>query len=242
MERIGLAIAALGVAAATLTACSGDDGGDGGDDFAKSPAEDIVAAAKSDMGDLKAVKVSGTVNNDGQEISIDIQSSSDGDCTGSIGVDEGTAELLGVGGDTWMRPDEAFWRSFAGENAEQVLTLVGDKWVVIPAEDDSFNQFCDVDALLDQLLKEDDEEDESTYSVTGTEELDGDEVVLVDNEDPEDGTSTGYVLVDDPHYLVKIEKTDGEDTGTVTFSEFDEEFDVEAPAEDDVVDLGSLGS
>ncbi|HEY1133424.1 MAG TPA: hypothetical protein VGE77_02525 [Nocardioides sp.] len=239
MDRIGLAIAALGVAAATLTACSGDDGGD---DFAKSPAEDIVAAAKSDMGDLKAVKVSGTVNNDGQEISIDIQSSSDGDCTGSIGVDEGTAELLGVGGDTWMRPDEAFWRSFAGENAEQVLTLVGDKWVVIPAEDDSFNQFCDVDALLDQLLKEDDEEDESTYSVTGTEELDGDEVVLVDNEDPEDGTSTGYVLVDDPHYLVKIEKTDGEDTGTVTFSEFDEEFDVEAPAEDDVVDLGSLGS
>lgn len=237
MERIGLAIAALGVAAATLTACSGDDGGD---DFAKSPAEDIVAAAKSDMGDLKAVKVSGTVTNDGQEISIDIQSSSEGDCTGSIGVDEGTAELLGVGGDTWMRPDEAFWRSFAGENAEQVLTLVGDKWVVIPAEDDSFNQFCDVDELLDQLLKDDDEEDESTYSVTGTEDLDGDEVVLVDNEDPEDGTSTGYVLVDDPHYLVKIEKTDGEDTGSVTFSEFDEEFDVEAPAEDDVVDLGSL--
>ncbi len=239
---MGLALAALGVASA-LTACSGDDGGDGGDDggdFASSPAEDIVAAAKADMADLEAVKVSGTVTNDGQEISIDIQSSSDGDCTGSIGVDDGTAELLGVAGETWMRPDEAFWRSFAGGNAEQVLTLVGGKWVVIPSEDDSFNQFCDVDELLDQLLKDDDE-DESTYSVQGTEDLDGDEVVLIDNEDPEDGTSTGYVLVDSPHYLVKIEKTDGEDTGSVTFSEFNEEFEVEAPAKDDVVDLESLG-
>lgn len=234
--HIGLALAALGVTAA-LTGCSGDDGSD----FAESPAEDIVAAAKADMGDLKALKVSGTVNNDGQEITIDLQVGSGGDCTGSIGVDDGTAELRGVGGDTWMRPDEAFWRSFAGDSAEQVLSLVGDKWVVIPADEESFNQFCDVNDLLDELLKDQDEEDKSTYTVTGTEDLDGDEVVLVDNEDPEDGTSTGYVLVDDPHYLVKIEKTDGEDSGTVSFSEFDEDFDVEAPAEDEVIDLNTLG-
>ena len=224
MKRMGLALAALGVAAA-LTGCSGDDGDGGnggsgggdGEDFAKGSPDDIVATAKSDMADLESVKVTGTVSSDGQEITIDIQSSSAGDCTGSIGVDDGTAELLGVGGETWMKPDEAFWSSFAGPNAEQVLALVKDKWVVVPAEDDSFNQFCDVDELLDQLLKED-EEDGSTYSVQGTEDLDGQEVVLVDNEDPEDGTTTGYVLVDSPHYLVKIEKTDGEDTGSVTFS------------------------
>ncbi|WP_459969976.1 hypothetical protein, partial [Nocardioides pyridinolyticus] len=233
MERIGLALAGLGIASAALTACGGDDG----DDFAKGPAEDIVAAAKTDMGELKAVKVAGTVTNDGQEITIDIQASSDGDCTGSIGVDGGTAEVLGVAGETWMRPDEAFWRSSAGENADQVLTAVGDKWVVIAPEDDSFNQFCDLDELLDQLLEDD---DQSTYSVDGTDELDGDEVVRVENEDPEEGTSTGYILVDEPHYLVKIEKTEGEDTGSVTFSEFDEEFDVEAPAEDEVVDLEAL--
>lgn len=235
MARIGLALAALGTAA-VLTACSGDDGGD----FAEGNADDIVAEAKSDMGDLEAVKVSGAVDNDGQEVQIDIQASSDGDCTGSIGVDDGTAELLGVGGETWMKPDEAFWSSFAGENAQAVLSAVGDKWVVIPEDDDSFNTFCDVDLLLDELLK--DEDDGSTYSNEGTEELDGEDVVAIDNEDPEDGTSTGYVLVDDPHYLVKIEKTDGASTGTVTFSEFDEEFEVEAPAADDVVDLSTLGT
>ena len=229
------ALAGLGVAGA-LTAC-------GGGDFAEKPADEIVEAAKSAMGDLEAVKVSGTVTSDGQEITIDLQASSDGDCTGSIGIDDGAADLVGVDGETWMKPDEAFWRAFAGENADRVLALVGDKWVVFPEEPgESFDQFCDVDDLLDQLLKDEDEEDESTYSVSGTDEVDGQDVVLVDNEDPEDGTSTGYVLVDDPHYLVKIEKTDGADGGAVTFSEFDEEFDVEPPAAEDVVDLSTLGT
>ncbi|GAB3195880.1 hypothetical protein GCM10027062_03800 [Nocardioides hungaricus] len=243
LARIGSAVATLGVAA-TLTACSGGDGGGdgggGGNDFATSPAKDIVAETKADMGDLEAVKVSGTVTTNGQQITIDLQASSEGDCTGSIGIDDGTAELLGVGGETWMRPDEAFWRSFAGQNAEQVLTLVGDKWVVIPAGGKSFGQFCDLDDLLNQLLE--DEDDGSTYSVTGTDDLDGDEVVLVDNEDPKNGTSTGYVLVDEPHYLVKIEKTEGDDIGTVSFSAFDEAFQVEAPTADQVVDLNTIGS
>ena len=70
--------------------------------------------------------------------------------------------------------------------------------------------------------------------------MDGDDVVKVENNDPEDGPSIGYVLADDPHYLVKVERTEGDEQGSVTFSDFDEEFDVEAPADDDVVDLSSL--
>ncbi|GAA1150973.1 hypothetical protein GCM10009606_31960 [Nocardioides aquiterrae] len=193
------------------------------------------------MADLKAVKVAGEITSSGQAISIDLQANSDGDCTGSLGIGDGTAELLGVGGDTWMKPDEAFWRSFAGDSADQVISIVGDKWVVVPEGDDSIKKFCDVNDLLDQLLK-DDNSDKSTYTKKGTDTVDGEDVVKVDNEDPQDGTSTGYVLVDDPHYLVKIEKTEGADTGSVTFSDFDEEFDVTAPAADEVVDLDNLGA
>ncbi len=235
MARIAMAVTGLG-AAVLLTACGG-----GGDGFADKSADEIVKTAKSDMGDLKAVKVSGSVTSDGQQIDIDLQASSEGDCTGTIGVAGGTTELLGVGGSTWMRPDEAFWRATAGDSADSVIATVGDKWVVVPAEDDSFNSFCNVDDLLDQMLK-DDNSDKSTYSKKGTEDVDGDETIKIDNEDPEDGTSTGYVLVDDPHYLVKIEKTDGADTGSVTFSEFDKEFDVEAPADDQVIDFDQLGA
>lgn len=234
MARIAMAVAGLG-AATVLTACGGGDG------FADKPADEIVSTSKSAMGELKTAKVSGSVTSDGQQIDIDLQASSEGDCTGTIGVAGGTTALLGVGGSTWMRPDEAFWRATAGDSADQVIAAVGDKWVVIPPEDDSFNSFCDLDDLLDQLLKEDDS-DGSTYSKNGTEEVDGEETLKIDNEDPKDGTSTGYVLADEPHYLVKIEKTEGADTGSVTFSQFDEEFEVEAPGDDEVVDLDQLGA
>jgi hypothetical protein len=233
MARIGLALAGISAFAA-LAAC-------GGSDFADESADTIVKASKDDMGDLKAVKVSGELTTNGQAISIDLQANADGDCTGSIGVADGKAELLGVAGDTWMRPDEAFWRSFAGDTADQVMSIVGDKWVVVPEGEDSIKQFCDVNDLLDQLLKDDDS-DKSTYTKKGTDTVDGEDVVKVDNEDPSTGTSTGYVLVDDPHYLVKIEKTEGEDTGSVTFSEFDKEFEVTAPADDEVIDLDNLGA
>jgi hypothetical protein len=233
MARIGLALAGISAFAA-LAAC-------GGSDFADESADTIVKASKDDMGDLKAVKVSGELTTNGQAISIDLQANADGDCTGSIGVADGKAELLGVAGDTWMRPDEAFWRSFAGDTADQVMSIVGDKWVVVPEGEDSIKQFCDVNDLLDQLLKDDDS-DKSTYTKKGTDTVDGEDVVKVDNEDPSTGTSTGYVLVDDPHYLVKIEKTEGEDTGSVTFSEFNEEFDVTAPGDDEVIDLDNLGA
>lgn len=235
MARIAMAAVGLGVAT-LLTAC----GGGGGDGFADKSADEIVKTAKSNMGDLTAVKVSGSVTSDGEQLDIDLQASSEGDCTGTLGIAGGSTELLGVGGSMWMRPDEAFWRASAGDNADAVIAAVGDKWVVLPESDDSFKTFCDVDELLDELLKEDDS-DNSTYSKNGTEDVDGDETIKIDNEDPEDGTSTGYVLVDEPHYLVKIEKTEGQDTGEVTFSGFDEEFDVEAPADDEVVDLSQLG-
>ncbi len=232
MARIGLAVAGIG-ALAVLTAC-------GGRDFADESADTILKASTDDMGDLTAVKVSGDLTTGGQAISIDLQLSSDGSCTGSLGIGDGTAELLGVDGTTWMRPDEAFWRSSAGARADDVIAVVGAKWVVVPDDEDSINQFCDVDDLLDRLLKSDD--DGSTYTKGGTDTLAGDDVVKIDTEDPEDGTSTGYVLVDDPHYLVKIEKTEGDGTGTVTFSAFDEEFDVTAPGADEVIDLDNLGA
>ena len=234
MTRIGLAVAGIGIAAA-LTACGGDSDSE---DFTDQSGAKIADASKKAMGDLDAVKVSGTVTTSGEDVTIDVQTNDKGDCTGSIGTGGGKAELLGSGGDIWFRPDEAFWRASAGDAADQIQTAVGDKWVVVPTNGDGFDQFCDVDDLLDELV-DSDEDDDKAYTVKDVEEVDGEDAVPVEQKD-DDGTSVGYVLVDDPHYLVKIEKTEGEDTGKVTFSEFDEEFDVEAPAEDEIVDLDNL--
>jgi hypothetical protein len=160
MTRIGLAVASIGLA--TLTACGGSDS----TDFADESAETIVDASKTAMKDLEAVKVSGSITTDGKDVQIDVQTNADGDCVGSIGVDGGTAEILGVDGSTWFRPDEAYWTATAGDSAPQIMELVGDKWVVVPGGDEGLGGFCDLDSLLDQLLEDKDAEAPADEDVT----------------------------------------------------------------------------
>jgi hypothetical protein len=235
--KVGMGLAALGLGAAVLTGCGSD--GDGGSDFEGQSADKIVTQAKDDMGKLKSVRIVGSITSDDQEIELDLQLSTDAECTGTVGLGGGSTELLGTDGSVWMKPDEAFWKAFAGGSAEQVMSVVGDKWVVMPSgSDSSFAEICDLDELFDELLQDD---DDTEYSKTGDDEVDGEKVLAIESKDDE-GTSTGYVLADSPHYLVKIEKTDGDEPGSVTLSEFDEPVEVEVPADDEVVDLNSLGS
>lgn len=227
--RAVLAVALVGLA----TGCGGDDkGGGGGDDFADKPAAEIADAAKADMKALDAVRYSGDITSGSDSISLDIQASSGGDCTGTLGLGDGTAEVLAKGGDLWFRPDEAFWRQQAPDQAEAIITAVGDKWVVDSNQE--FAQFCDLDKFFEQVFATPDSG--SKYKTVGTGELDGQQVVKVDNTSAK-GTSTGYVAVDDPHYLLKVERTEGDQPGKIEFSDFDDQFAVEAPADDEIIDL-----
>ena len=230
------AVAALAVLVLAAGCGSDDkDGGDSGDsDFAKQSGNKIAADAKADMKDLEAVKFSGEITTDGDKITLDIQASSAGDCTGTIGLGGGTAEILAKDGTNWFKPDEDFWRANAGDTADAIISAVGDKWVL--DTDSNFSQFCDLDAFFDNLFKDD--EGATEYKTTGTDEVDGEEVVKVEQKDDK-GTSVGYVLVDGDHYLVKLERTEGDEPGHLDFSDFDEEFDVTAPADDEVIDLGA---
>src|SRR3954471_16883600 len=94
------AVAALSVLVLAAGCGGKDDGGDSGGDsaFAKQSGDKIADAAKTDMKALDAVKFSGEINTDGDTIKVDIQTSSAGDCTGSIGIGDGTAEVAAKDG------------------------------------------------------------------------------------------------------------------------------------------------
>jgi hypothetical protein len=234
------AVAALSALLVLAAGCGGkDDDGDGagGADsaFAKQSGDKIAETAKAEMKALDEVKFTGEIASGGDSVSLDIQASSTGDCTGTIGIGDGTAEVLAKDGTNWFRPDEAFWRANAADSADAIIAAVGDKWVL--DTNANFAQFCDLEAFFDNVFK--DEGDGGTYKTTGTETIDGEDVVKVEQSD-DDGTATGYVLIDGKHYLVKIERTEGDEPGKIEFSDFNEKFDVEAPADDEVIDLDSL--
>ena len=105
------------------------------------------------MKDLDEVKFSGEITSDGSTRSPSTSRPTPaGDCTGSIGLGGGTAEVLAKDGTNWFKPDEAFWRANAADSgATRSSRAVGDKWVL--DTDSNFAQFCDLDAFFDNLFK-----------------------------------------------------------------------------------------
>jgi hypothetical protein len=236
------AAAALSVLLVLASGCGGKDDDSASDKtssaaaaFLKKPGDEIADAAKTDMKSLDTVKFSGEIKSDGESINLDIEASSAGDCQGTIGIGDGTAQVAAKDGTSWFKPDAAFWKASAEDNADAIIEAVGDRWVL--DSESNFQQFCDLDSFFDGVFKKDD--DASEYKVNGTDEVDGKKVVKVDQTDT-DGTATGYVLVDGKHYLVKIERTAGDQPGTLEFSDFNEEFTVDAPSEDEVIDLSQV--
>jgi hypothetical protein len=231
------AVATLGVVGVLVLAagCGGKDDGGGDSAFAKEEGDKIAAAAKADMKGLDEVKFSGEITSESEKITVDIQADSSGDCTGTIGLGGGTAKILAKDGTNWFKPDEEFWRANAGDSADAIIQAVGDKWVL--DTNSNFAQFCDLDAFFDNLFKDD--AGAGPYKNTGTDTIDGDKVVKVEQSDDQ-GTATGYVLVDGKHYLVKLERTEGNEPGHLDFTDFNKDFDVTAPSDDDIVDLNSL--
>jgi len=235
---IGFASAALvALAAGCGSDDDGDGGGDGGAEFTKQSAEKIADAAKEAMGDLDGVTIGGTLSTEGQEIELDMSIGTGGNCTGSFTIQGASAEVLGVDGTTWIRPDEKYWEvSLGPDSAAQIIEAVGDRWVTLPEDDTSFKPFCNLEEFLGELVDQED----ATYTKGETKEIDGDETIEIVSDRPDEGKSSGYVQTGGEHYLVQIEKTEGDEPGTVTFSGFDEQPDVEAPAADEQVPLEEL--
>ncbi|GAA4686270.1 hypothetical protein [Nocardioides nanhaiensis] len=222
--RTPLATAAVAaVAALALTGCSG------GSDFADSSAEDIITAASEDMQALESVHIDADITTDGQQITLDISLDTDGACTGTVGLGEGTAEIVSVDGQSWFKADQALYEALVGEQAEQITAVVGDNWVA--DEQGQFGSFCDLDSLLEDIG----DPEAGNAEKDGTEEVDGEEAVRLVSEDEGD-TTTAFVAVDEPHHILRVE-VEGDNAGEATFSEFDETVEAEAPAEDEIVEL-----
>jgi hypothetical protein len=231
------AVGAIG-ALAVLAACGGggDDGGDS--DFASESASTIEKAATEDMQALKSVHVEGSVSQEDTEVGLDLSLTTDGDCAGTVSRgDSGSAEVITLEGTSWFKPDDDFWRAQAGPAAEQIIATVGDQWVQLPEGDQSFASFCDLDELLDQI----DEDQDKAAEKGETEDVDGQEAIKLNRENEEGGgTTTVWVAVDDPHHFLKVEQAGGDSPGSFTFSEFDEDASIEAPADGEAITVEEL--
>ena len=93
-------VAALGIVGVLVLAagCGGKDDSGAGSSFAQQSGDKIADAAKADMKGLHEVKFSGEITSGSSKITLDIQADSSGDCTGSIGLGGGTAQVVAKNG------------------------------------------------------------------------------------------------------------------------------------------------
>jgi len=101
-----------------------------GEDIAgRSPAE-IFEAARVALGSAHSVRLRGHFDNGGTPMRLDLEVVKGGIVQGWIETTGIRYRLIAVDGHSWLR-GKAAWKDLAGT---EIADLVGDKWVLMPAE------------------------------------------------------------------------------------------------------------
>lgn len=222
------AVAVLAAASsAALVACGGGDDDNG---VAEMSAEEILEEAKNAASEAETASISGNVVDDeGMEITLEFQFA-DGGTVGTLGADGAEFEVLNIDGTMYLKGSADSWDQIAGNGVGQ---LVADKYVLIPEEQkDSFGEFAtfvELGSFVDEMLTA-----EGEVTVGEETEVNDTKVIGLENEG-----STLYVATVGEPVPVRIEAPDGEE-GSLDF-EWGVDVDVEAPPEDQVIDLSALG-
>lgn len=215
-----------------LVGCGGDVGPlSRALDYAKGSGTSIAADARSAMRGLDDMHVAGQVSQGGNTVSVDLAVSGKGECSGTIGVGDGSIELRSVGGRAWYRADAAFWKVEAPDQAAEIAKKVNGRWVPLAGQLASLRTFCSIDAITDQMLNK-----QASIKTGGAVMVGNTPTVRLLVQQRSTSTSA-YVLASKPHYVVRM--TRGGD-GELTFSAFDKSFTVKAPDPKDVFDLQDL--
>lgn len=260
------ALATVAVLAFGLAACGDDDGGDDDsssnddptsaatEETSETPTETPTETAWTDQDPetlisdvqestraLSSMRVQGTVSEAGEETKLNLALNTDGNCEGTVGVKDGTAQLISVDGVDYLKGDEAFWKASSGGDeatAEQIITLLGDRWAKVPADDgggSSFGEVCDLDNFLEDFTSG----SGGDYTLGETTEVDGIPAVELIEDDSITGEKTTALVgtEDGQHYILSLSSVGGDSDGEITFSEFDEPVQAKAPDPSDVLDL-----
>lgn len=228
-----------------VTGCSqGDD--KAADPFAGLTADAIADKAVATTKAATAFHMNGTGKTDGEEMTVDLSVDSKGSCKGTMQSPKGgKAEMLGTGGVSYMKGDDAFWSSTTGgegespEEAGAMTALLKGRWMKMPAGGEGGpDAFCD----LKTIVKDMDEETPRKGLTRGADaDVEGTPAVVLTGKGTKGETTTFYVAKDAAKpYVLRVVEAGGEEPGTVTFSDYEKPVTVTAPPADQVVDMTEL--
>ena len=230
-RRTAAALLALGTGG-LLVGCLGF-GGDpdaGTNGVGKLPTATIERKAEAAANGASAVRLAGTVVSGGHTYRLDMRLRGDGG-VGEVTEGGDTFQLLRVGDDLYLKAGADFYTAGGADKDSQAAAAeLSGKYVKVPTTDPSYRQFSgftDKKVLLSDLFVFDGPVrtgDHRTVGSTKTIALDG-----------QKGGSLDVSLKGTP-YPLRYERPGG--AGTLTLTDWGEDFHLAAPAKSEVVDYG----
>lgn len=164
--------AALALAAASGVCLAADGCGSGGDPLASMTANQVVTKALGDLKSAPSFGTSGTtVDGQGVPESMRLEYKHGTGCEGTVSWgSKGSLYLVVIGGTAWEKPDDAYWKTYEGKSAAQVIALIGGRYLKGSASDSYFAplaQVCDTDTFASSIKLPKDLVKESVTTVDG---------------------------------------------------------------------------
>jgi hypothetical protein len=230
-RTVAAALAALG-ASGLLTGCLGL-GGDpdaGTNGVGKLPAPTIEQKAKTAAAGAPALRLAGTVVSGGQTYRLDMRLRADGG-VGEVTTKGATFQLLRVGDDLYLKAGADFYGDGGDDkDSKAAAAKLNGKYVKVPSSDPSYQQFTgftDKKTLLADLFVLD-----GTLKTGGHRKVGSTRTIALD------GTRGGSldVSLKGTPYPLRYQRAGH--AGTLTLSDWGEDFSLVAPAKSEVLDYG----
>jgi hypothetical protein len=239
-SRTLLVVAALG--ALTLTACGAEDGDATSGKtpgakasptaFADLPGGKIADTAFSETAKVRALRIRGNVNQNGERTVLDLRTDRAGRCAGTMSVGAGKGRFVATQKSVFLKGDTAFWKQGSGEDPSQVIDYLDGRWAKLGTVKE-FRTLCKIGKAM------------ATEAATGNSwgidvskvtRFEGHDVVTLS--DRADGERAQIVIsADAPHYLRKIAIHSAKLSGEIVLSAFGDKTPIDLPAAGEYVDL-----
>lgn len=220
---------ALGLVAAALASGCASERTLGPSDFAQQDLQEITAQAHADREKVTTMRVIGTLTEGAARFEVELQVGRNDLCLGSITQNVGSLDIRQNSEGTWIRPDRATLRATEGQTlSPEELKAAEGKWTATTQG----HRLCSMDYWVNLFPIAPDGTDGSGQELTQGDEvrLTGIRTVELLATSPDSETSKkAYVSSVAPHHVLKIENSDAKSSATVTFTDFGDEFVVEAP-------------
>lgn len=233
----------LAIVAGLLSGCSSTDPDEGTNGLGKLPPETIEERARDAAEAAEALRLSGSVLTGDASFRLDMRLGPDGGF-GEVSTQGMTFELLRIEEDLYIKADAAFWQfqqsEEGGEGGGSEETdpdidpsqKLENMYVKVAPDDPAYEQlsgFTDKAVLLDGLLILDGERETGDRG-----EIGGVQTISVMGDEGSGGILE-VSLIGTP-YPLRLER--GGEAGEVRMADWNAEFTLRAPKEDQIVDYG----